>query len=235
MTKIRCILRKLATTLVVVAVWALLLPLAACAKEPAENGMITMTTKASEVRIAIKLIKGSDNLTIAWGDGKESNVKDAIHEMLPEWFVYAHDYSGTTAHNIVIAGNFTGLNCYGSQLTALDVSRCTALTELNCGENQLTALDVSRNTALSRLYCNYNQITSLDVSKNTVLGVLSVVGNQLTASALNNLFRTLPDYSKTDERGTIYLRERDPRAEGNPGNLDCDRSIAEERGWVFWN
>ena len=36
MTKIRHILRKLATTLVVVAAWALLLPLAACEKEPAK-------------------------------------------------------------------------------------------------------------------------------------------------------------------------------------------------------
>ena len=235
MTKIRSIFRKLAATLVVVAAWAALLPLAACAQEPGQSGIITMTTKASsEVRISIELAKGSENLTIAWGDGKESNIGDALFYDDFGRFVFAHEYSGTTARNIVITGNVTYFNCYGCQLTALDVSRCTALTDLNCGDNQLTALDVSRNTALENLECDYNQITRLDVSKNTALGIISIVGNQFTAAALNDLFRTLP-YKRADygEVGGIYLSEYRPSPTDNPGNRDCDRSIAETRGWSF--
>ena len=234
MTKIRSIFRKFAASIVLVAAWAFLLPLAACAKEPSENGTITMTTRASEVRIAIKLAKGSDNLTIVWGDGKESNVNDAIHEILPGWFVYTHDYSGTTEHNIVITCNATGLDCRGgNQLTALDVSRCTSLTELNFGENQLTALDVSKNTALERLSCNFNQITHLDVSKNTTLWLLEVVGNQFTAAALNDLFRTLPDRSKLGPEYVGGIHISTYSGGGNPGNNDCECSIAEARGWSF--
>jgi len=229
----RSILRKYSATLAMIVVLAAALPLVACAKEPAENGIITMTTQAREVRIAIKLAKGADNLTINWGDGKESNISDALFNEDFERFVFTHEYSGTTVHNILITGKVTYLNCAGSQLTALDVSRNTTLTELNCGKNQLTALDVSKNTALNGLECNFNKIKSLDVSKNTALGVLEIVGNLFTATALNDLFRTLPDYSKTSDIGVIYLTERHPLAVGNPGNRDCDRSIALKRGWDF--
>ena len=72
------------------------------------------------------------------------------------------------------------LFCLYNQLTALDVSRNTALTELRCDYNQLTSLDVSRNTALTELRCDYNQLTSLDVSRNTALTYLDCNNNQLT-------------------------------------------------------
>jgi len=232
--KNRRILRKYSATLVMAVLLAAALSHVACVKEPAENGMITMTTRASIVNIAIKLAKNADNLTIVWGDGKESNVNDAIHEMLPGWFVYTHEYSGTTEHNIVVTGNVTGLDCRGgNQLTALDVSRCATLTELNCGENQVTALDVSKNTALKELRCNQNQLTALSVSKNTALEIISIVDNQFTTTALNDLFRTLPYKLGYDlgEVGGIYIS--DYRGGGNPGNRDCDRSIAEARGWSF--
>ena len=75
----------------------------------------------------------------------------------------------------------TRLWCYNNQLTALDVSRNTALEELRCYNNQLTALDVSKNTALTELYCSDNQLTTLDVSKNTALTTLYCSNNQLTA------------------------------------------------------
>ena len=73
------------------------------------------------------------------------------------------------------------LECYGNQLTSLDVSKNTALTFLSCGSNQLTSLDVSKNTALTSLSCYSNQLTSLDVSKNTALTSLGCQSNQLTS------------------------------------------------------
>ena len=54
-------------------------------------------------------------------------------------------------------------------MTALDVSKNTALTKLNCSINKLTSLDVSKNMALTELYCNDNQLTSLDLSNTNIM------------------------------------------------------------------
>ena len=247
--------RKCTAILAMTVVTTVLFPLKACAKEVLDEpttGVITMTTMVSEVTFSVV---GDKDITVDWGDGKKSNVNDAFVNPDFGWFVFTHEYSETTAHQIVVTGNVTELFCTGigltaldvsrntmltrlhcsvNQLTTLDVSKNTALTDLNFSRNQLTALDVSKNIALERLEHNYNQITRLDLSHNTTLKILSIVGNKFTASALNDLFRTLPDYSKTENMsGVIYLREQNLFAEGNPGNLDCDRNIAMERGWEF--
>ncbi len=65
--------------------------------------------------------------------------------------------------------SLTKLCCDWNQLTALDVSKNTALTYLFCSSDQLTSLDVSKNTALTNLYCYSNRLTTLDISKNTAL------------------------------------------------------------------
>jgi hypothetical protein len=88
----------------------------------------------------------------------------------------------------------TWLNCWGNQLTSLDVSQNTALTYLSCRVNQLTSLNVSGATALTYLGCNANQLTSLNVSQNTALTTLGCAGNQLSSlnvsqnTALINLY-----------------------------------------------
>ena len=86
----------------------------------------------------------------------------------------------------------------------------------------ITSLDVSKNTKLTHLSCLLNQITSLDMSGNTALKYLNCIGNQLTSSALNDLFRTL--HSNPGEK-KIYIVS-------NPGTSNCDRSIAEKKGWT---
>ncbi|MFB3387098.1 T9SS type A sorting domain-containing protein [Flavobacterium sp. LAR06] len=78
--------------------------------------------------------------------------------------------------------DFTALKsllCDTNQLTALDVSRNTALTYLSFGDNFLTAVDVSKNTALTELRCYHNLLTALDVSSNTALTTLHCYDNQL--------------------------------------------------------
>ena len=69
----------------------------------------------------------------------------------------------------------------GNYLTSLDVSQNTVLQHLRCGNNQLTSLDVSQNTALLSLGCESNQLMSLDVSQNTALTWFSCWSNQLTS------------------------------------------------------
>jgi len=72
----------------------------------------------------------------------------------------------------------------------------------------------------------------LDVSRNSALGILSIAGNQFTTTALNDLFRSLPYRDRTETfGGTIIISFRS--GSGNPGNFDCDRSIALEKGWSF--
>jgi len=80
----------------------------------------------------------------------------------------------------------TELECWGNDLTSLDVSNNTALTYLYSGINELTSLDVSNNLALTYLDCDNNQLTSLDVSNNTALTYLYCFSNELTSLDVSN-------------------------------------------------
>ena len=80
------------------------------------------------------------------------------------------------------------IDCYGKGISNLKgIEYFTSLDILWCADNQLTALDVSKNTALTDLDCRKNQLTSLDVS-NTNMDDLDcddniyqiVVGNDRT-------------------------------------------------------
>ena len=129
------------------------------------------------------------------------------------------DVSGCTA--------LTGLECDGNNLTSLDVSGCTALTWLNCEDNNLTSLDISKNTALTELSCSDNNLTSLDISGCTALTELYCSYNNLTSSALNQIFRDLPQGKTVDDgysQSSIFIYD-------NPGTDTCDKSIAENKGW----
>ena len=119
------------------------------------------------------------------------------------------------------------LSVTNSQLTRLDMSKNTKLKSLNCSMNQLTSLDVSKNTVLISLICSGNQLTSLDVSKNNVLWGVDCSRNQLDAAALNAFLGTLhsnpPLSGWSTKRYFMFL---------NPGAKDCNRSIAERKGWI---
>ena len=85
------------------------------------------------------------------------------------------------------------LDCFGNQLTSLDVGGLTALTSLNFSYNRLTSLEVGGLTALTNLDCSGNRLTSLDVGGLTSLTYLNCAANQLTSldvgglTALTNL------------------------------------------------
>ena len=67
------------------------------------------------------------------------------------------------------------------------------------------------------------QLTSLDVKNNSTLESISCQNNNFTVDALNTLFKTL--HSNNIENKIIYISN-------NPGADDCDRSIAERKGWI---
>ena len=61
----------------------------------------------------------------------------------------------------------TSLVVYNEGISDLTgIEGFTALTYLNCYGNELTSLDVSSNTALTKLICGNNSLTSLDFSNN---------------------------------------------------------------------
>jgi Leucine-rich repeat (LRR) protein len=132
--------------------------------------------------------------------------------------------NGNQLTNLDVSKNtaLTELYCYRNRLMSLDVSKNTALTWLNCYQNDLRTLDLSKNSALRRLDCYENQLRTLDVSKNATLMWTICTDNQFTAEALNALFGTL---QKAARSAKIFIG-------GNPGEKDCDRSIAKSKNWT---
>jgi hypothetical protein len=142
--------------------------------------------------------------------------------------------------------------CFENQLTALDVSKNSALTHLYCWNNQLTALDVSKNNRLEQLWCHNNQLAKLDVSGATALATMSCTGNLLTylnvsnnpslaylscannllsANALDALFSTLNDNIITGSIITANNRGKTIFIARNPGADSCNKYTAVDKGW----
>jgi len=131
-------------------------------------------------------------------------------------------YNQLTTLDISNNEKLSYLSCNFNQLESLDASNNVLLKTFSCSFNHLTFLNVSSCTELKILNCMYNQLTALDVSSSIALEYLYCNSNQLTASSLNDLFRTLHD--NTTDENYIYIG-------GNPGESDCDVSIAEGKGW----
>jgi len=130
-----------------------------------------------------------------------------------------------TSLDLSMSTELRKLECGRNQLKMLDINKNTVLEELGCENNQLVNLEISNNVALRRLYCWINQLASLDASKNEELQVLNCCKNNFSDTALNALFDTLYDRSSTTKisaKVSIY---------GNPGTDDCDKTIAEGKGW----
>jgi hypothetical protein len=176
------------------AIWSLAALLAvgfaACNKDDIElsNPRITLTT-AKNVGKKISLYIDADDADKAgvWIDLNNNGIKEnneAVTGFNNEEVQIKYLLGAQT---ITIYGKVTKLECGdaevvdGNQLTALDVSKNTALIWLECNENQLKALDVSKNSALAYLSCDDNQLTALNVSKNSALTELHCGNNQLTA------------------------------------------------------
>jgi len=213
------------------------------------SAKIKMTTEAGGEFIFH--LAGSGTATVDWGDGSEK-VTLTLHENTDNFYGrigvrFEHTYPSASIRTITINGeNITRLNC--GDITSLDVSRCTELILLDCWGN-FTSLDVSKNTALTSLHVSSKSLASLDVSKNTALTYLNVFGNltsldvsknttlayvyvkgQLSAFALNALFGALHSNTVPPAQGLNIVKIIN--IYDNPGTADCDRSIAEKKGWT---
>ena len=142
------------------------------------------------------------------------------------------------------------LRCW--QLSSLDVSKNTALTQLFVSGG-LTSLDVRRNTALTALDVSYNKLTAtalntlfgtlhsntvppvqgfLNESKNQVLTALKNTYKQLGTATLNAEFGSLHSNTALLAQSSGYDIAKIIKIGNNPGTADCDRTIAEKKGWT---
>ena len=145
-------------------------------EEPVTGSLqIEMTTsKAAGETMSLTVL--GENIFIDWGDGEPVAVDGGNPSP-----IVGGNTSGTLGDDSVkIYGNVTSLDCNSQQITALNVSKATALTYLNCAGNQLTQLGVENNTALTSLVCADNQLSVLDVSHQASLSLFSCMTNKLT-------------------------------------------------------
>lgn len=210
-----------------------------------EEGVVTMVTQAKEILntgynddFCVYSFDEGDIITIDWGDGKQEEFKTVVEDGSDEFYEYwtdllAHSYLSEGPHTITIKGKIKEVACVrSSDLTSIDVSKCPALTGLFCWGNDISFLDISKNTALTRLWCDNNNLTSLDVSKNTALQEIECQGNELTSTALNKIFTDLPKGKliENSDYDQSFIRVMN-----NPGSETCNKSIAENKGWIVVN
>ena len=78
---------------------------------------------------------------------------------------------GTAIEELDISRNLNlkRLNCAGTKVNTLDINNNTKLERLNYSSTKINTLDVHNITELTDLYCNDTEISEIDVSKNTKL------------------------------------------------------------------
>ena len=160
--------------------------------------MTMTTTKEGKVQL---MLGGTDRAVINWSDGTPN---DTVTLSIDNNTTLTHSYTGSVENTITITGdNVTFLRCTYNQLTALDVSKNTALTNLRCSNNQLTALDVSNNTSLVWFFIQFNAFET---------------------GGLDTLFGTLHNNRVDSPYNYIYVSN-------NPGTAGCNPGLAPSR-WV---
>ena len=191
------------------------------------NDTIRMVCNNTTINFEIIATYGK-TYRVDWGDGTISNplTGSGNNQQVTHNYSNAGNYTAT-----VFAESsdcfFTKLNCFVSQLHALDVSKsprletlyCTGrqlstldvsnntlLKDLRCDDNLLSSLDISNNTQLTYLDCDQNQLSSLNIGNNTQLTVLSCDQNQLSSLNINNntLLTTVECYDNRLQLSDLY-------------------------------
>ncbi|MGO5052730.1 LPXTG cell wall anchor domain-containing protein [Lachnospiraceae bacterium LCP25S3_G4] len=97
------------------------------------------------------------------------------------------DDTVTSVQGVEYFVNLEKLDCSGTGISSLDVSRNTMLKSLECSYvKALSMLDVSNNRSLEILYCYETNIDKLDVSNNTALVRLDCNNTQITELDVSN-------------------------------------------------
>ena len=180
---------KLKPYLLVVATCCLfLLLIPSCSESPTkqeiyEPGIITMVTKASEVKLGLNGI-GEIIITcdLGYPDWRNKSYNITLSNYSPDYAtpVYYIILPDFQEYTLTLEGYITHLHAYKNELTYLDVRDMPSLLELYCGDNQLSHLDVSKNKSLEVLHCEVNLIENLNVRENIALRYLGTARNKLS-------------------------------------------------------
>lgn len=82
--------------------------------------------------------------------------------------------------------NLKRLDCSGSEIRELDLSRNTKLQKLDCSDTKLTKLDISKNIKLQELDCSNTRLTKIDIRNNKLLSTLNCKRTKLTKLDIRN-------------------------------------------------
>ena len=246
MTKSKTHKKKGAVVIVTASVLALiaLFGMAACsnaAQPDAGTGGSTALPEAPFVEGGASLILSPDKLDIEvkviTADSTPVTVEGCEETTLTSGTETVLHAKGTT---VILKGNITELDCWGNQLTELNVQGCTALQKLNCGKNQLTELNVQGLTYLQTLRCNFNQLTALNVQDLTALKELSCHGNRLNAEAFTKLFNDLPQQANSNRANCVLYIEKPGFTDDNhidftapPDLAAAFNNVKTKKRWVI--
>lgn len=75
--------------------------------------------------------------------------------------------------------NLRQLNCYGNEITELNLSNNKKLSFLNCSQNKIKSLDLSNNSGLTFVNCSENNLRSLELGKKEELRELYCNSNKI--------------------------------------------------------
>lgn len=138
-----------------------------------------------ECLINLKIDSNGLNGSITISDAEyvtNLNVNDPVtNKDLPNVYSKIKDLTGLESFP-----NLKRLDCFGNEITKIDLSQSSSISFLNCSENKIERLDVSKNPNLTYISCDYNKLTSLILGKNPNIQSLYASYNQLTTLDVSN-------------------------------------------------
>ncbi len=182
----------------------------------AQDRVITMTTTKEideEIMLGVVVPKSS---TVAF-EGAEFVRDDSGYKVLR---------LTSKTIKVTIKGDVEAFDCFGNQITSLELSNCSSLQTLGCGSNQLKELDLSSCSSLSKFYCDGNQLQGLDFSKNKALKEIGITTNQIKGEKMSSLLASLC----TVKSGVLAIMNLADKKEKNEP-LKKDIKIAKDKGW----
>ncbi|CAM1360827.1 conserved hypothetical protein [Tenacibaculum sediminilitoris] len=138
-----------------------------------------------ECLINLKIDSNGLNGSITVSDAEyvtNLNVNDPVtNKDLPNVYSKIKDLTGLESFP-----NLRRLDCFGNEITKIDLSQSSSISFLNCSENKIERLDVSNNTNLTYISCDYNRLSSLILGENLNLESLYAASNKLTSLDVSN-------------------------------------------------
>lgn len=137
---------------------------------------ILTTSRATGESVTLQLTSLSP-VTVDWGDGNAQTYTGSE---------VTGTVKGTT---ITITGDeyWTGLDCSGADLTALQLTNAPELISLNCSGNNLASLSLGAQKKLKDLDCSGNRLSALQLSSNTEIEALNCSDNSIRMLTLTKL------------------------------------------------